>query len=444
MRTWTRLSTILATAGASLLVAACGGGSSTPDARVSDTSMGADATPPDASPPDAMVATRGMTISIGDVTVTSPGAAALGLKGAGILLEPSDLSMGGGELVYGASPVNGCVVYKYSNAPGSTTKPNPVVDEGSFTLSGTGLLKPTGTCSFVAGQGYVCIITAGAATTTTANPGGSLYTVTMTGKDFTGTDLVGSYVKLTGLAGAGWANAVPVVAQPAANTITVVNPAGTVEAAVAGVTYAFIAGAGPIPTLPGLINANANFLSDDNNRNGTAGEPAAQPVHIVKTAGTNYGAIDVSLEPAGAGFTLDPSSDKPEAFPSTPRDVVFKCATCGTKTAEFLQGVLISGRTTDVVIPAQAPGYYMPPPEAATTYHTFTCGYLFVNDLTTSAKIDMAAVAKILEDNPTRIEVRVVKASLAQPADTLNPLNGANIVVGHGFVGHTNINPAAK
>ncbi|MCE9577638.1 MAG: hypothetical protein K8W52_31095 [Deltaproteobacteria bacterium] len=445
MRTWTRLSAILATAGATLLATACGGGSSNPDSRVTDTNMNPDAGTPDGSP-DAAVATRALTISIADVTVTTPGAAGLGLKGGVILLEPADVTQGGGELVFGTSPVGGCVVYKYSNATGSTSTPNPIVDEGAFTLTGAGLLKPTGTCSFVPGAGYVCIVDAGSATASATHQLGPLggaggphvYSLKFTGKDFSGTDLVGTYVKVTGLATAQLSGSFAVIAQPAADTLNVLVPSdiNNSETDVAGVTYTFVAGAGPIPT---ALGANADFLSDDGGRSGAANDPPAEPVIIHKAAGTQYGEVMDTIEPAGEGFILDPAGDKPQAFPSTARDVTFSCTTCGTKTGEPLYGMLISGRTTDAPVPA-SPDFYMPPASAGTTYHTFTCGFPFGM----SATIPSAAVAEILKDTPTRIETRVFRAALHQPADTLNPLNAANIVVGHGFVGHTTINPAAK
>src|SRR5688572_24477911 len=98
-----------------LLVPACGtGGGEVPvdgngadDGATPDTSWECDGagrcTPP--------FPTRTGTIAIADVAVTTPGAAAVGgIRGGSIDIEFSDLTQGGGEILYGTSAIGGCVV----------------------------------------------------------------------------------------------------------------------------------------------------------------------------------------------------------------------------------------------------------------------------------------------------------------------------------------------
>jgi hypothetical protein len=48
-----------------------------------------------------------------------------------------------------------------------------------------------------------------------------------------------------------------------------------------------------------------------------------------------------------------------------------------------------------------------------------------------------AALQKIIDFQPTRVEVRVINAAGAILQDPANPLNTTNLLAGHGFVGHT-------
>lgn len=407
--------------GTSSLLAGCGGddaGGNPIDAADHD----AEGDPPDSMPPTA---TRAMTIAITDVKLTSPqgraGNGGLGLRGGAIGIEFSDLTQNGGEVIFGTTTAGGCVVQRFD----ATHTARPLVDAGTVTISGDGLLKPVGPCSFIGGA-YRCISAAAAAQTSTATATGlnGAVVYSFPGQNFTG-DLVGAYLSVNGFATNATFNsgtsAFPIVAQ-SATSLTAINPGGTgsADTTTAGVTFSVLAGAGPIPTAQ--TGANAQFLGDED-----------RSVTISKEADDDWGAVNFTTYVRGSTFTLATASTKPHEFPFTAADVTFSCtaAACGGDGDGMLEALIVSGRTTDAPIPDDAFDFDMPAP--VTAYTTFQCGFL----LEDSGTIPEAAVTAILSTSPTRIETRVLRVAGTQFNDGEDQLNVGTIVVGHGLVGHT-------
>ncbi|MCA9675085.1 MAG: hypothetical protein H6709_20765 [Kofleriaceae bacterium] len=438
MRTWKSLAVTLVTFGSGAMLVACGDDSSSgsPDARRIDASDTPDAEMIDAMPS----ATRAMTIAVTDVAITSPQAAAAGLKGGVITIDFEDLTQGGGEVLYGTTPIGGCLVTKYTAANGA----NPTVGAGAVTIgapeTGTsGLLKPVGPCGYTAGVGYNCVSDAGATAAVTATALGVQNLVTYSFTDTLTANLVGSYLNINGLTAAGFnsgASAFPIVGQTG-NVLTVIDPAGTgTETGTAA--FAVLNGAGPIPTAGG---ANADFLGDE-----------TTAVRVQKDADANWPAIDFTVFPRGEGFTLADESAQPHQFPDTAQAVTFACAgtgfnngDCGadndTPPSGTLRAMIVSGRTTDVDVTG-TPDYYMPPASAATEYTAFQCAYFALGQTdATSVSLPMEAVAAIESVDVTRIETRVLRvAGTTLDGPTVQDSGLGKVLVGHGLVGHTTVN----
>jgi hypothetical protein len=422
MQSWKKLLFAFATSAA---LAACGG---------DDDGSGDDTQDHDANVPDSGIdawagATRSLTISVVDVEVTTPSAAAAVTRGGSINIEVEDLTMGGGEVVAGTTPVGGCVVTRYD----ATHQPHPTVGAGTVTIANpgaeeSGLLKTVGPCNYTAGVGYQCI-SAGATMqdidTTVTGDGRVAYDFTE--QTFAG-DLVGSYLNVNGFTDANLnsgSSAFPILANPSATRLTAFNTAATTDQTTATGSFAVINGAGPIPTLG---TANADFLGAESDQ-----------IHISKPADANFGAIDFTVYTRGEGFALDDASAQPHEFPTTAEAVTFSCGgtggNCGADAdpAGVLEAFIISGRTTDASVEGLA-DYEMPTPTG--TWTTFQCGFLL--DVSTEGTIPADAVAAILATNPTRIETRILQMAGTQGEDG-DQANPYTVVVGHGVVGHTTI-----
>ena len=107
--------------------------------------------------------TVGGTLAVFDATLTDPSAAALGgVRGGTIRFSFNDLTMNGGETVFGTSAIGGCLITKFDN----NSLPNPRLDAGGITVSApatgaSALNKTVGPCSLQTAFGdpdpYVCI-----------------------------------------------------------------------------------------------------------------------------------------------------------------------------------------------------------------------------------------------------------------------------------------------
>lgn len=426
MRTWKSLlaTTLALGAGA----AACGDdGGGTPDAERPD------GLTPDAEVPDmAPTATRSATIAVNEVTLTSDDATQLGMRGGSISISFDDLTMGGGEVVFGTSPVGGCVVTRY-DADGTPSAPNPGVDAGTVTITGDGLLRTVGPCNFVAGAGYLCTSHGAAADTAvnatdlpnsgTSPPG--LIAYTFPDQTFPASPgLVGSYLTVGGFTNAAFnspaGQAFPIVAQQGTTTVVVVNAAGegqTTETITAG-GFSVLNGYAPAPVGPG-----GDFLDD-----------ATTSVSIAKADDPDWPAIDFTTYVRGEGFALDDESVAPHAFPSSAADIRVGCnmtnGDCGADGDGTLEALIISGKTTDTDVSTMPFDFIMPP--ATTEYATFQCAFLLADEAT----MPSAAVQAILDTNPTRVEMRVLRVAGTLVEDGLNE---GRILVGHGLVGHTTL-----
>src|SRR5262245_44136388 len=112
----TRFLVALATLALWASFAGCGDDAQTPtDAAPTDARLDAppdapaDALPPDAAP-DAPQATVAGFLSVADVTLVDPAAAAVGgIRGGSINIGFRDLTTGGGTVVAGTSPLGGCL-----------------------------------------------------------------------------------------------------------------------------------------------------------------------------------------------------------------------------------------------------------------------------------------------------------------------------------------------
>lgn len=432
MRASTSLITLLAL-GAGLIAAGCGGDSTNnaADARVSDAPV-----TPDGSP-DARVKVRSGTLAVASVNLTDPAVAGLGLGGASISLEFDDLTKeDGGTVAFGTGAIGECTVIQYD----TTHKPHPAVDEGPITISGAGLKKPVGMCTFQGG-GYVCVAdhqanVAGTYSASNAPPGGAV--ITVTGHDFSSAQ-VGMYMSLSGFTDPAMNHTYPVVNVVNTSVQLGVPPGVAMNAsnsAFTGVTYTLIQGAGPVPGGA----ATVDFINT-----GAGGDH----VTIALAANTEYATpISSSLAPIGKGMKLDGAGAgctdcaQPHQFPTSAANaatVSFSCdpakgdktGNCGEPGDQPAVGLVITGTTTDAPL-TNLPPYAMPAP--VTKWAAFTCKFPAAQ----SGQIPNGALAAILATNPKRIETRVFRFAfgLGTDADTMNDWA---TVSGHGLVGHTDM-----
>lgn len=420
------------------LVPACGddggGGGGGPDARVPadgggngpDGAVGPDAGP-DAAAPDAMPPTRRAgTIVISELRVTAE--ADPGLSGADIDIRyvdpdvatvpvfPADAT----EPAVAAEPGQ-CVVWVYDGT--STEREPPVIDEGAVTIIGA--LSPIGTCAYDADRGYACQFATGTVPSET--------TINRTSQkvdwgiaEFTGKDVAGMEVTLSGLARAGNNGTFPIVANDD-TSLTIVNPNAQTEIVEAdsGATYAIFAGIGPTP-------AEKPFLGD-----GTM-------VIVGKAAGAEVaGFADVALAAAGEGLQLLATSAQLFDLPGAAADSPFQCGApgddrCGSTPAGTAPMLLLTGRTTDAAL-GQAGPTDMPAP--ANRHAVFECRSAEgAQELTLPA----AALQAILDTGPTRIETKLLRVVRTDDVegDPAKPGITTEILVGHGLVGYTDVTGA--
>lgn len=453
MRTLKQLSKRLAATtmalGAGTVLAACGdnldSGDDDPDRPDAQVDM---ATMPDMEVDMAQpVATRGGTIAVTDVAVTTPAAAGVGgIRGGAISISFSDLTMNGGEVVAGTSPISSCVVTKFD----ADSLPNPTLDAGAITISGDGLLKTVGPCTRQAafGNQYVCISATGADQTITAlNPGDPvpagviLYTLTEQAATVGVQSLVGSYLVVNGFAGGNAAfssgmSAFPVVGQMS-NTLNVINAAaegaGLTTDTIDNGTFTVLNGFAPVPG----AGAGADFLSVAQTE---TDPPVNRGVRVQKDDDENWPEIDFTAYPRGEGLDLDDASALLHALPtSTAADLVFSCAgaggNCGSEAEQVggLEAMILSGRATKKSLAGLAP-FQMPTEVPGTDeWLEFQCAWIF-ND---TATLTEAAVQAIIDFEPTRVEARLLRVSGAILPEPDNIRNEARVLVGHGLVGHT-------
>lgn len=377
-------------------------------------------------------AMRGAVVSIDDVTVIDSDAKSLGLAGGAIVAQFLDLTQGGGTLLYGSSPIGSCVVTQYSIPQNKL--PNPSVDAGTVTISGNGLLRPVGPCTYTnALNPYECVSQQATASITASSSGGIAH-YSVNGGNFVN-DSTAAYLDVHGFSNTQFNGRNPIggaVDSDANGTLDELRvalpnppPIGTTETKT--MTYKIVDGAGPFPA--GLFGASPDYLAS------TVGGVQGV-VRVQKATAPDWPAIDVTIPVRGEGYALSTAGDLPTAFPTTARDVQFTCVgtggNCGaevTPPSGQIKGTLIVGSTTDGNVTG-LPNFVMPPP--VNTFTTFQCAYL----LSDSATIPQAAVQAILSTNPKRIEISVARVTAAIVSGN-NSAESGNILVGHAIVGHT-------
>ena len=436
MRTLTRLTPYLLAAGVAVFGAACGddGGGGKADAATGS---------PDAGPPDAALPpVHKGTIAVTDVSlVTSDQAASLAKFQGGVVdisfENPADT--GGGTSI--GMNLGSCQVTTYTK----TNLPRTPTDEGAIAIGGAALKKPMGTCAYSTDlKKYECTLDSGQGDVDiTVDVALKKTFKVVLPKDEAATDLVGSTLRLSGFSADQDDNATngkqtfngqwPVVDQADGDAGTEVvtisigafTPANPEKKAA---KFTLLAGAAPIPTALVPQTKTTVFLDEPGN------------LTIKKPVATSPGvaALDFSGAPAGKGFSTV-GGTRPNEFPfASKKEVTFGCgATCGTIPAG-LTVFAISGRTTDLPanVLAALPKDFMPPAESAdsfvTSYATFQCAYINAKE----GKLTQAAVDAILATHPTRVETRVFLFAGAQGSPTATQ-GAANLLVGHGEVGHT-------
>ncbi len=118
---------------------------------------------PDARTDASTAPTVGGTLAVFDATLTHPLAAAVGgVRGGTIRYSFNDLTMAGGETIFGTSAIGGCLITRFD----ATHLPNPRLNAGDITVSApatgtSALLKTVGPCTlqplFGDPDPYVCI-----------------------------------------------------------------------------------------------------------------------------------------------------------------------------------------------------------------------------------------------------------------------------------------------
>lgn len=442
MRTWTRLSTVLALAGASTL-AACGGGGSSADARVTDANTTPDVALPDGSP-DARVLTRSATLAVAEVALSTPTTPPFpsNIGGASVSFSFSDVTQGGGHVVFGDGAPGGCLVTEYDGGETPTLKPFPLVGEGTITVAGAGLKRATPACNFVNGS-YICAaapVTGAAGSVASQN---KVTILTVTGTTFDASQ-IGMWVSLSGMTDTTLNGTFPIVNVAGGSAVLATAHADAAPADFTGANYTLIQGLGPVPS--GALTVS--YLDRGQNND---------PITVDMPATDDYpDGIHASLVPLSKGLKLSGAGtgcedcSQPHLFPTqltANNTVSFSCdsakgdgtGVCDTAPSGGLWGVVITGVTTTGDVANVAP-YAMPPSKPGTKYVTFTCSAL----LDKTRQIPHEVLAAIFATNPTRIETRVFSFSFAPVTDTVST-NTANVLAGHGIIGHTTIPlPGAK
>jgi hypothetical protein len=406
------------------------------DGGANDGGTGADAGSTDA-PPTATVAG---VIDLADVTLVDPAAAAVGgVQGGSIAIAFGDLTDGnGGVALVGTSAIGGCLVLEYD----PTHLPNRTLDAAAITIANspgnespaTGLLTTVGPCTFVSAAGrYLCISNSGTNQAVTAVGGNTAAPGTVElqfATPFTGESLVGSHLRINGFATAAYnsgASTFPIVAQPAANTLIVLDQAGTTappEVSAGGITDVVLNGLAPVP----LAGSGAAFL-------GTGSIAVSKPANAV------WPALSTTVDVPGQGWSLSDAGD-PTMLPlaGTATDVVFGCGngspgnsgddTCGDGSTAPVTAMIVSGRATRQSVSGLA-AYEMPTETPGTdTWLDFRCSAIGAHSVT----LTRAALQAIIDFTPTRVETRVQNVAVAILNDGLN---STTLLAGHAIVGHT-------
>lgn len=395
-------------------VAACGGGGDHPDARINIDGPPRVDGAPDAAGIDAAPSSFTGTISISEVHIQ--GFPQLG-QGMNIDMK---FAPDGTAPVFDDSPglPTGCKVWVYDAAEANGVGN----DEGAVTITATDgqpLIPP---CTFIPGQGYLCIGAVG--TGGAIGPGGGPGQYTYTNTAITNQDNeVGRYLVLTGAATAQNNGAFPIVAAPAPNTVVFINPTPGAGAEVlpAGATFTTIAGAGPIPGNPGS-------LDDDDELAVTLTQGGDGDF---ETFTKNFSA---AIGGVGDDFTLDTASQGlMTAIPTDGSAFTLGCdgaggAGCGSGTAI---GSLVAISTTDTPTAGLAP-YSMPPVTTTQTY--LRCSIIGSGHVDVPA----AASAYLMSSGATRIQATFLRANLQTAGNTGQVVANTNIVAGHTYAGFTN------
>jgi hypothetical protein len=406
------------------------------DGGASDAGTGTDAGSTDAPP----VATVAGLVDVSDVTLIDPAAAAVGgIRGGVVSIGFSDLSDGnGGVALVGTSAVGGCLVLEYD----PTHVPNRTLDAAAITIANspagespaTGLLTIVGPCSFVSAVGrYFCISNSGtnqAVVAVGANAAAPGTVELQFATPFTGESLVGSHLRINGFATAAYnsgTSTFPIVAQPAADTLIVFDPAGTngtSETSGGGISDVVLNGLAPVP----LAGSGADFL-------GTGSIAVSKPASAV------WPAVNATVDVPGQGWSLSDAGD-PTMLPlgGVASDLVFGCGngspgsasddTCGDGSTAPVTAMIVAGRATRQSVTA-LPSYEMPTETPGTdTWLDFRCSAIGAHSVT----LTRAALQAIIDFAPTRVEVRVQNAAAAILNDGLN---STTLLAGHAIVGHT-------
>lgn len=389
---------------------------------------------------DAGVVVSG-TVAITDMTVLDPDAVAMpsGWHGGSISIEFDNTADGkGGKVVSGTTPINDCIVTQYD----PTHLPHGQLDADAIQIADapgdagttTGLLKTVGPCTYQAALGgYTCISsneTAQAVTAAGNNatvPGTVAYVLT---KPLTGQSLVGSWLMINGFTNtkynSGASSAFPIVGQPNDTTLIVINLAdptattATPEAATTGISYTVLNGYAPVP---GAGPTAADFL-------GTGS------ISVTKAANSVWPAISTTVDVPGQGWTLSDPGD-PTALPltGTATALNFGCSTgnsCGDGSTTAVKVMIVNGWATKKALTGLA-SFQMPTKVPGTdTWLEFQCAFL--GNPAKYATLTAPAGQAIIDFNPTRVETRVIYAA---GAILTSGSQSTNLLVGHGFVGHT-------
>ena len=419
--------TLFLVGSSALLFSACGddGGGAAVDAAVID------ATAPDAMPDTTFIG----TVSIAEVTITNPEAAAAG----GISGAAAVISFTAPDDVIPPDPafpqnIGACKVTIID----TSVKDEKGSDGGPVNVTGT--LAGEFNCAYNAtADKYACSSVDAAAagtmamatTTIVPNAGGLIGTMDLTivGADFSGTSYRGMNIVLQDwddLGGGATGGRCAVVADSdtpnalgaglADNQLRLFNSNSLAAAAAltADSGYQTLVAAGPIPSFTG---GPYDFLD------------ATTPVVITKAAATDAPELASSLPANGQGFTLATSSKVAHDFPAS-GDATFSCSdgvdgTCGT-TQGTLQGIIVFGETTDGVLATGDLASFSEMPDPVDNFARWQCS----GSGQTSITIPAAAVALINGTGHTRIQTSITYANAEIAGKT-------NVVVAHGNLGFT-------
>lgn len=325
------------------------------------------------------------------------------------------------------SPVGGCQIFVYD--VGTDEEPDPV-DAGAVSVTG---ISSNGdfACAFVdADIGYVCQSTDAAIAGGVAGNADGYVTAAnqLTMNDDAGSPLMtGMHMRLSG-----WPiedGDYPVVGHTqAGGSDLIALPGVGADTADADSTYTTFVGEGPVP-------GGFNYLDD-----------GTEDVTIAKAAGGGVAAINLTGKTVGDGFTLHDAEGyvTPGTLPTDGTAALFGCDAdadgCGVLADDqddfLLTAMTISGSTTDAALGDSGPTDM---PDPVTQYATFTCSTLGIEDTgINEVSIPAAAMAAILDTNPTRIRTSVTHSTGSIEVSD-DETSTVNVVLGHGVLGFTDV-----